>query len=58
MGHGRADEAGPSLPKDAEEASAGNGRALSSVPTFLERRTYQGIDTIIGHTTAYYGFGL
>ena len=36
MDHGRADEA----PRDVEEASAGNGRAQSSVPTFLERRKY------------------
>ena len=38
VGHGRADEVGPSLARDVEEASAGNGRAQSSVPTFLERR--------------------
>jgi len=38
MGHGRADEAGPSLERDVEEASAGNGRALLSVPTFSKRR--------------------
>jgi len=40
MGHGRADEAGPPLAWDIEEASAGNGRAPSSVPTFLEWRKY------------------
>ena len=40
MGHGRAEEAGPSLAWDAEKASAGNGRAQSSVPTFMERRKY------------------
>ena len=36
----RADEAGPSLARDVEEASAGNGRAQSSVPTFMGRRKY------------------
>ena len=28
VGHGRADEAGPSLAQDVEEASAENGRAI------------------------------
>ena len=37
MGPGRADEAGPSLSRDVEEASAGDGRSQSSVPTFLKR---------------------
>ena len=41
MGHGRADKAGSLLAWDVEEASAGNGLAKSSVPTFLERRKYQ-----------------
>ena len=41
MGHGRADEAGPSLARDVEEASAGNGPAQSSVPTFLEQRKFK-----------------
>ena len=36
--HGRDDEAGPLLAWDIEEASAGNGRAQISVPTFLEQR--------------------
>ena len=36
--HGRADEAGPSLSRDVEQASAGNGRAQSSVPNFMEQR--------------------
>ena len=40
MGRGRADEVGPWLAQDVEEASAGNGRAQSSVPAFLERRKY------------------
>ena len=40
MGHGRFDKAGPSLARDVEEASAGNGRAQSSVPTFLKRSKY------------------
>ena len=31
---GRADEAGPWLARDVEEASAGNGRAQSSITTF------------------------
>ena len=33
-------EAGPSLAWEVEEASAGNGRAQSRVPTFMERRKY------------------
>ena len=41
MGHGRADKAGPSLAKDVEEASAGDGPAQSSVPTFLKRSKLQ-----------------
>ena len=40
MGHGRADEAGPLLAGDVEEASAGNRQAQSSVPTFLKLRKY------------------
>jgi len=44
MGHGRADEAGPLLVWGVEEASAGNGRAQSRVPTFMERRKY--IETV------------
>ena len=40
MSHGRADEAGPLLARDVKEASAGNGRAQSSVPTFMELRKY------------------
>ena len=39
-GHSRADEAGPSLARDVEEASAGNERAQSSIPTFFKRRKY------------------
>ena len=38
--HGRADEAEPSLARDVEEASVGNGQAKSSVPTFLKWRMY------------------
>ena len=38
--HGRADEAGPSLARDVQEASAGDGQAQSSVPTFFKRRKY------------------
>ena len=34
MGHGRAEEAGPSLAEDIHEASTGNGRAQSSVYFF------------------------
>ena len=37
---GRADEAGPSLAQDVEEAFAGKGQAQSSVPTFFKRREY------------------
>ena len=40
MGHGRADEAGPLLAWDVEEASAGNVRAQSSVPIFFKQRKY------------------
>ena len=40
MGHGRANEAGRSLARDIEEASAGNGQAQSTVPTFMKRRKY------------------
>ena len=29
------------MARDVEEVSAGNGRAQSSVPTFLERRKYK-----------------
>ena len=36
MGCGRADEAGPSLAWDVEEASAGNGRVQSRVPIFFQ----------------------
>jgi len=40
-GPGRADEAGPALAWEVMEASAGNGRAQSSAPTFLKRRKYK-----------------
>jgi len=40
-GPGRADEAGPLLAREVKEASTGNGRAQSSVPTFLKRRKYK-----------------
>ena len=38
LGPGRNEQAGPSLARDIEEASAGNGRAQSSIPTFMGRR--------------------
>jgi len=40
-GLGRADVAGPALALEVKEASAGTGRAQSSVPTFLIRRKYK-----------------
>ena len=42
--HGRADQAGPSLAQDVEEASAGNGRAQSSIITFMKERKYVSMD--------------
>ena len=33
--------------EDVEKASAGNGRAQSSVPTFIERRMYQSSFNIV-----------
>ena len=38
MGPGRADEAGALLARDFEEAFAGNGRAQTNVPTYMELR--------------------
>ena len=49
MGHGRADEVGPLLAQDVEEASARNRRAQSSVPTLLERRKFVCFITLQEH---------